>query len=132
MTKTFIRNLQLFRLGISELEIDEKLLYKHLEENRTGLRLFKSDKNPHVLLYVNKKNIIVYEYYGDIEDGDNYSLLMYLYREPLTKYTLKINFKLLYQWWFMSVVNSEVYIKHAEFFYKQRKIELYTDFAESI
>jgi len=60
--KIFKRNIQLSKLGIGELDDDEKKIYNFLVDNLSNLQTFISDKNPDELFFGKSRESIVLIY----------------------------------------------------------------------
>jgi len=58
----FIRNVQLAKLGIGELDDDEKKIYNFLVDNLSNLQTFISDKNPDSLYFGKNRESLVLSY----------------------------------------------------------------------
>jgi len=62
IAKELIRNIQLYKLGLGDLNINEKRIYKHLKVNVSELSCFEDDDNPGCLFFGDTPNhtIIMY------------------------------------------------------------------------
>ena len=58
----FIRNVQLYKLGIGELNGRDKKIYNFLVDNLTGLCVYTSDKKPNYLYFGKTIDTIVLSY----------------------------------------------------------------------
>jgi len=67
----FKRNVQLHKLGITELESSEQKIYQFLIDNLTGLCIYTSDKKPNYLYFGKSQESIVLSY----NYIDNYLLI---------------------------------------------------------
>ena len=57
--KSFIRNVSLFKLGISELDINEKQIYNFLVDELSDLNLFRYDHTNIIYYGISEDNLIL-------------------------------------------------------------------------
>jgi len=95
--EVFKRNLQLYKLGIAELDGDERRAYDFLINNLSALNTYKFDKYPD-LIFFSKVGIILLVYHLEEKCLEiNYHRVWSFFRENLSMVNIEIDSLIL--WW---------------------------------
>jgi len=117
--KKVIRNIQLSKLGISELDSDEKKIYEFLIDNLSKLNTYISDDNPNCVYFGKNIENIVLSYYekNELLNVSYEKIWSFFSRDTGMIYE---NIQLLVIWWGENTLNLKV--KNSQFIFDNNYI----------
>jgi len=104
--KIIIRNIQLYKLGLGDLNADEKSIYKYLKENVSGLNKYTIPTDD-ITFFGKTEDLIIFSYDSNNEwvyllSKSVWSFLTYM------KHINNKNISELLTWWFSLTLNLNI------------------------